>query len=182
MNKKIYDALTDAAISGDGVFFCYWDPSIRGAQEYSGDIATEVIDNVNIFPADVNRSDIQSQEYIILSGRQSVISLRAEARACGVSEDQIALITPSKTEALGAGVMSDHELMANGAEKGEDTTTYKCMMRTKRAIAFAEQLSEIEAYRPEARFCDAVKGLHLYGASVVYPAELVVLEYILPNA
>nr|DAE45087.1 MAG TPA: Major capsid protein [Bacteriophage sp.] len=53
---------------------------------------------------------------------------------------------------------------------------YKCFMRTKRAVAFAEQLSEIEAYRPEKRFADAVKGLHLYGAKVVYPAEMVTLE------
>ena len=52
---------------------------------------------------------------------------------------------------------------------------YSCFVRTKRAIAFAEQLSEINAYRPEKRFADAVKGLHLYGATVVYPEELVVL-------
>ncbi len=55
------------------------------------------------------------------------------------------------------------------------TTEYKCLMRTKRAIAFAEQLSEIDAYRPEKRFADAVKGLHLYGAKVVYPSEMVTL-------
>lgn len=53
---------------------------------------------------------------------------------------------------------------------------HKCLVRTKRAIAFAEQLSEIEAYRPEKRFSDAVKGLHLYGAKVVYPREMVVLN------
>ena len=50
-----------------------------------------------------------------------------------------------------------------------------CLARTRRAIAFAEQLSEIEAYRPENRFADAMKGLHLYGAKVVYPQEMVSL-------
>lgn len=59
--------------------------------------------------------------------------------------------------------------------------THRCMMRTKRAIAYADQISEIEAYRPESRFCDAVKGLHLYGASVICPTELVVLEFALPQ-
>ncbi len=53
---------------------------------------------------------------------------------------------------------------------------HKCIARTKRAIAYAEQLSEIVAYRPEKRFADAVKGLHLYGAKVVYPDEMVVLD------
>ena len=51
--------------------------------------------------------------------------------------------------------------------------THFCFARTKRAVAFAEQISEIEAYRPEKRFADAVKGLHLYGAKLVYPKELV---------
>lgn len=50
--------------------------------------------------------------------------------------------------------------------------SHNCIMRTKRAIAFADQLSEVEAYRPEKRFADAVKGLHLYGAKVVYPKEM----------
>ena len=54
----------------------------------------------------------------------------------------------------------------------EGFTTHKCVIRTKRAVAFAEQLSEIEAYRPELRFADAVKGLHLYGAKVVYATEM----------
>ena len=52
-----------------------------------------------------------------------------------------------------------------------------CLMRTTRAIAFAEQFSEIDAYRPEKRFADAVKGLHLYGAKIVYPGEIVCLNF-----
>ncbi len=53
---------------------------------------------------------------------------------------------------------------------------HQCIARSKRAIAFAEQLSEMDAYRPEKRFADAVKGLHLYGAEVIYPSEMVRLE------
>lgn len=56
------------------------------------------------------------------------------------------------------------------------TLHHMCFLRTKRAIAFAEQLSEIEAYRPELRFADAVKGLMLYGSKIVYPEELYVLD------
>ena len=57
-----------------------------------------------------------------------------------------------------------------------DNYNYFCLVRTKRAIAFAEQLSEIEAYRPEKRFSDAVKGLHLYGAKIIFPKEIITLE------
>lgn len=53
---------------------------------------------------------------------------------------------------------------------------YHCIARTKRAIAFAEQLKSVEAFRPEKRFADAVKGLHLYGAELICPNEMVVLN------
>ncbi len=57
-----------------------------------------------------------------------------------------------------------------------DAGSNKCFIRTKRAIAFVDQFTEICAYRPESRFADAVKGLHLYGAKIIYPNELVLLE------
>lgn len=63
-----------------------------------------------------------------------------------------------------------------------DGSTHVCAIRTRRAIAFAEQLSEVEAYRPERRFADAMKGLHLYGASVVRPDELVELRLTVEQA
>ncbi|MBQ7336006.1 MAG: P22 coat protein - protein 5 domain protein [Clostridia bacterium] len=74
--------------------------------------------------------------------------------------------------------------VSNNIVKAESDTGYKhkCLARTKRAIAFAEQLSEIDAYRPELRFADAVKGLHLYGAKVVYPSEMVLLDLNIADA
>jgi hypothetical protein len=47
---------------------------------------------------------------------------------------------------------------------------------TNRAISFAEQIVEMEAFRPEAKFADAVKGLHVYGAKVIDPNALVTLN------
>ena len=66
--------------------------------------------------------------------------------------------------------------------KRDSEKAYHCCARTKRAIAFAEQLSEIDAYRPEKRFADAVKGLHLYGAKVVYPDELFTMAFAVAQA
>lgn len=43
------------------------------------------------------------------------------------------------------------------------------------AWSYAEQINGVEAYRPERRFADAVKGLHLYGAKIVRPTALAVL-------
>ncbi len=63
----------------------------------------------------------------------------------------------------------------------DDGEHFYCLARTRRAIAFAEQLSEVDAYRPELRFADAVKGLHLYGAKVFYPQELILMECVKPE-
>ena len=46
------------------------------------------------------------------------------------------------------------------------------MAGTDMAISFAGQISKIEAYRPEASFSDACKGLYVYGAKVVEPKAL----------
>ena len=54
---------------------------------------------------------------------------------------------------------------------------HKCIMRTKRAVAFAEKFIT-KCYTPDNRFSDAVKGLHLYGAKLVYPAEYRILDVI----
>ena len=89
MDAKLYSLITDAAITGDGVLYCYWRYDANGDGLYVGDIETDIIDNVNVFVADVNKSDIQTQDYIILSGRDSVISLRREAKENGVPEKSV---------------------------------------------------------------------------------------------
>jgi hypothetical protein len=50
---------------------------------------------------------------------------------------------------------------------------FYCMMLTRKAIAFAEQIVKVEKFRPPTTFADAVKGLHLYGAKVIKPKDLI---------
>lgn len=54
---------------------------------------------------------------------------------------------------------------------GHDCTIISA--RTKRAVAFVKPLTHSEAYRPEKKFSDAVKGFILYDAKVVRPKELI---------
>lgn len=55
------------------------------------------------------------------------------------------------------------------------TDKYSILAGTEMAIAFAGQVTEIEAYRPEKNFSDAVKGLYTYGAKVVEPNAIACL-------
>ena len=92
MDSMVYGLLLDAAISGDGVVYCYWDSSASGDREFSGDIGAQRINNIELFVSDVNDPDIQSQDYVMLAGRESVDKLRAEAKENGVSEKLISRI------------------------------------------------------------------------------------------
>lgn len=56
-----------------------------------------------------------------------------------------------------------------------DTAHYN-ILRTEKAIAFAEQIDKVEKYRPEDAFTDAVKGLYVFGAKIVRPAEIYVMK------
>ena len=42
------------------------------------------------------------------------------------------------------------------------------------AVTFANQITKVDAYRPEKGFCDGVKGLCLCGAKVVIPQAVIV--------
>lgn len=49
---------------------------------------------------------------------------------------------------------------------------YKVLAGYSGAVTFGEQINNVEAYRPEDAFSDAVKALHLFGAKVVRPSAL----------
>ncbi len=89
MDSRIYELVNDAAVTGDGFLYCYWKSDEHGDGRYTGDIVTDIIDGVNVFVADVNRHDLQSQDYVILSGRASVASLKREARENGVGDADV---------------------------------------------------------------------------------------------
>lgn len=54
-------------------------------------------------------------------------------------------------------------------------TLYKLIAGVNNAWSFADQINKVEAFRPERRFGDAMKGLHVYGAKVVRDTSMVVL-------
>lgn len=57
-----------------------------------------------------------------------------------------------------------------GGDAGK--TQYNILAGCDIATTFADSVSKVEAYRPELRMSDAVKGLHVYGAKVVFPSAI----------
>lgn len=68
--------------------------------------------------------------------------------------------------------LSNNCVSANVSEK----VTYTITGGVDAAATYAEQIVSTEAYRPEKRFADAVKGLHVYGAKVVDKAQIACLK------
>jgi hypothetical protein len=52
---------------------------------------------------------------------------------------------------------------------------YYLQLRTNRAVAFVEQTTHIEPYRPEKGFQDALKGFNLWGGKIVRPKEFLTI-------
>lgn len=90
MDRLAYRLLLDAAVTGDGVLYCYWDTNAAGMPD--GDIRTVRHDACDVYASDMNRADIQSQDYIILAGRESVRALRREAREVGLTSETVSKI------------------------------------------------------------------------------------------
>lgn len=86
----------------------------------------------------------------------------------GTQAGDARLITGKVGEAAGFTVYVSNNVPAA-------TGKYKIMGGSTMAISFAEQIIGVEAYRPEKRFGDAVKGLHLYGGKLVLPKAITVL-------
>jgi hypothetical protein len=58
----------------------------------------------------------------------------------------------------------------------EGDGAYYNILRTDKAVAFAEQIEKVEHYRPEDAFTSAVKGLYVFGCKVVRPEEIYVMK------
>lgn len=66
--------------------------------------------------------------------------------------------------------------MSNNVKRSQTSAagdTDNIMIRTQRAIAFAQPMTHTEAYRPEQKFADAVKGFILFDGKVVRPKEII---------
>ena len=110
MTSLLYDGVKDATLSGDMFLYVYWDRKKRTAQQYTGDFATKLLDATNVFFGDVNTSDVQSQPYILISGRGLVEELREEARGYGIPESDVMRIVSDSDTTDEAGDRAKSEL------------------------------------------------------------------------
>lgn len=90
----------------------------------------------------------------------------------------VAAGTPTTDQVLRNGMVGEaagFSILKSNNVPNTNGTLYKILAGHPMAWSYAEQIRKVEVYRPELRFADAVKGLHLYGAKVVRPTALALL-------
>jgi len=88
----------------------------------------------------------------------------------GTTGNRDALLNGEIGNAAGFRVLKSNTVSNNG-------TVWRIMAGSgTMAISYADQINKVEAYRPEKRFADAVKGLHVWGSKVLRSEALAVLH------
>lgn len=118
------EALDSASNIGTCIWHYYWDASKTGGNKlkWIGQMEGETIDAVNFFPGNPQQRNTQKQPYIIITHRDEVQNVRDEAKANGVSQELIAMITPDKETEDQAYDMAKVEI--NGSSKVTVLTKY----------------------------------------------------------
>lgn len=156
------------------------------ADSYIYSLYSEIAESETITKADITYNDVVD---LLISAREKLLSNNVNSNTetvLEVSPAIAAVILKSKIlqstdneDSISNGYLGSFvgfDIYVSNNIKKDESGSYKCYARTRRAIAYADQVNFVEAYRPEKRFADAVKGLHLYGAKIIYPKELLLLD------
>lgn len=80
VDRIIENCIDDACIDSEGIIYFYED---------NGNIVPEQVDKTNIYYGNENDDNVQTQPYIIISFRRTVEEVKAEAKANGMSDEEI---------------------------------------------------------------------------------------------
>ncbi|MGM7719434.1 hypothetical protein [Metabacillus sp. Hm71] len=147
MDFKIKEALTDAAVTGDACAHFYFDTSKKpygSTNDIRGEICMELVDGTNVFFGNANNSRVDVQPYIIISGRDMVDSLKAEAKRYKTKEEEIESISSDAHYEYQSGDSSEIEVEADEYGKALYIIVYrkKKVKRTKKDEMGMDMLDE----------------------------------------
>ena len=180
MKPKVMDqAMQDAAYGlADAV-----DSSVAALHASAGETVTQAsLTSSNILEVLGDTSQELSENDVPQQGRWIVlppfaVNLLVQAEVVGFGSDGSGTIDADGNyragyvdRAFGFDIYMSNNLAVYSS------TGVHALAGTRRAITLAEQISSMEAYRPELRFGNAVKGLLLYGVKVVDSNALVNVE------
>ena len=146
--------------------------AIEDVDAADSDAADAVIDMLIAMGVELDEKDVPTQ------GRWAVVTPSVHAKllrtdlfervdASGTSE---ALRNGQVGRAFGFDIIKSNNAPKDTADGGRVDTVIAGL---DAATTFAQAIDKVEAFRPQYRFTNAVKGLQLYGAKVIRPEMLV---------
>lgn len=111
--------------------------------------------------------DIRFTSFNTADARQAILSGNLDASAGSANEAYLGKVN-------GMDIYESNNAPHLSGTAGQTGSVDVVLSGHSMALTFAEGVSRVEAYRPQYRFSDAVKGLHLYGSRVVRPYALAV--------
>ena len=144
------------------------DKNIAQEKPSTATTADTVLDLINTCVTRLYENDVPLDTELILTGTPLFIEILRKAYE---------KLDTDNSEMLKNGRVGRYHSvtikMSNNVYK-DDTYEY-IMLRTRRSLAFVNQVTQSEAYRPEKTFEDAVKGFVVYGGKYVRPKETITL-------
>ena len=126
------EAGEDAAVGGTTIYYSFWNNSIKTGlyadeektSAIMGDVDGKLIDVENFYVADPSNPDLQSQEYILITERDTVENLKKEAKANGVGARETEYLREDDSELqYSSGDMS--EIEANDSKRTTVITEFR---------------------------------------------------------
>ena len=168
MNEAMKNAAAALANEADKYIYSLYAEGGTVLEDFSP-AAETIVDHIIDLKTRMMKANVMDADDIVIEVSPEIAALILKAKIDLGTDNRESLETGLLGKIAGCKIYVSNNVVVNDSY-------HKCIVRTKRAVAFAEQISEVEAYRPEKRFADAVKGLHLYGAKVIYPNEYMVLN------
>lgn len=176
---KTEEALRNAFISGTGIVYTYWDPTIetglyadeRLTTPIKGDIAFDVLNVENVCFGDPYETDLQKQPYIIINQYLELNKVKAMALANGIPNREIEKIVPDVKHAYSNNKVTVLTKIHKEKQENGETKVYAVMV-TKNAVVKMPWCLNLKNY-PLAKFNWERRQNSAYGESEI--------TYLIPN-
>ncbi len=148
-----------------------------GATSLGGDVtANAAADWDNLYPAFVDLSVKLDENNAPGDGRFAVVSpailgvLRKDDRFVSFGTEANRATIAGDNRAVGT--IAGFTVLVSNRGPLSGSSNPQIFAGHSMATTYADQIESLEAYRPERRFADAMKGLHVYGGEVIRPELL----------
>ncbi len=144
MDQRCWEAVEDGCVNGASYLYFY----MQG-----GRLKSELLDGDNLIFGDEQEQELEDQPYILIVRRRSVEAVKAEARANGLTEEEIERIQPDR-ELL---PHTEGTLLENGLEEHRKCISILKFYKKGGTVCYVQATKDC-VYHPET----VLEGVHRY--------------------